>query len=49
MRASPDPREAGGEGRKLPQGVIAQDEHAGEIYDGSSFLSVVDSSFWRRS
>ena len=30
-------------------GVIAQDEHAGEISDGSSFLSVGDSSFWRRS
>src|SRR6266704_5347482 len=30
---------------RSPAGVIAQDEHAGEISAGSSFLSVVDSTF----
>jgi len=35
--------------RKRPACLIAQDEHAGEISGGSSFLSVGDSSFWRRS
>ena len=41
-----------GDGRRwqqTPGCVIAQDEHAGEISEGSSFLSVGDSSFWRRS
>ena len=42
-------RRTGDEGSRRPACVIAQDEHAGEISDGSSFLSVGDSSFWRRS
>ena len=33
------------EGRIHPAGLIAHDEHAGEISQGSSFLSVVDSTF----
>jgi DNA-binding NarL/FixJ family response regulator len=43
------PKRTGGEDGTRPAGVIAQDEHAWEISGGSSFLSVVDSSFWRRS
>src|ERR1700757_2417771 len=36
---------AGGEGGTRPAGVIAQDEHTGEISWGSSFLSLYDSTY----
>jgi len=39
----------GDDGGRRRACMIAQDEHAGEISGGSSFLSVGDSSFWRRS
>jgi hypothetical protein len=50
----PDTVSRGFAGWRVPaagdiDGVIAQNEHAGEISNGSSFLSVGDSSFWRRS